>query len=374
MTLKYIFHLSDLHIRNGDNIYCRFDEYNSVFNNTIESFKLKIQNDNLQFNEYITIITGDIFHNKNNIGNYGLLLYKNFIESLTKISKVYIFAGNHDLCQGDASQPSLVFSSTFNIDNLIILNDSQSFVIDNIGFSFVSIENTLDRHNNSGRISDLPPFPIIKDNVLFKIALFHGSFACAKLYNGDEIKDDFNNPYPLEWVQDFDYVLLGDIHKRQVFYYKNKTICGYSGSLIQQNFGEDIIEHGFLFWDLFNKNIQHFNVYNNIGFINIKQDDNQNILIRKNGKYDRLLENEIIDNILFFPKHLEIKIFSNINFDKLNALLKSFNIFFNIISRTDEKFLQFNNNSLSNDFFNKEQIHNIIDNPYILLYFCFNKK
>ena len=35
--LKYIFHLSDLHIRNGDYKYSRYDEYLNVFNNTIIS-------------------------------------------------------------------------------------------------------------------------------------------------------------------------------------------------------------------------------------------------------------------------------------------------------------------------------------------------
>ena len=31
MPLTRIFHLSDLHIRNGDNIYSRYEEYRSVF-------------------------------------------------------------------------------------------------------------------------------------------------------------------------------------------------------------------------------------------------------------------------------------------------------------------------------------------------------
>ena len=374
MPLKYIFHLSDLHIRNGDKIYCRYEEYNLVFNNTIESIKLKIETDKLEFNDYITIITGDIFHNKNNIGNYGLLLYKTFIEELTKISKVYILAGNHDLCQGEISQPSLVYSSSFNIENLIILNESQSFIIDNIGFSFVSIENTLDTYKNSGRIQDLPSFPEIKGDVKYKIALFHGSFVCAKLYNGDEMKEEYN-PYPLEWVKDFDYVLLGDIHKRQLFNYKKNTICGYSGSLIQQNFGEDIIDHGYLFWDLFNKKIKEINVYNNIGYINIKEDDNENILIRKNGKYECPLEKEINDKIEYFPKQLEIKVFSKINFEKLNTLLKTYNINFTIICRSDERYLNLKNPEeteafdISKDLYNKEKLDNIIDNNYILEYF-----
>ena len=369
MSLRYIFHLSDLHITNGDRVYCRYEEYNSVFINTIQSIKLKIEQCNLEFSNFITIITGDIFHNKNNIGNYGLLLYKTFIEELTKISKVYIIAGNHDLCQSDVLQPSLVFSSSFNIDNLVILNDTQSFIIDNIGFSFVSIESTLDTLKNSGRIQDLPPFPQINGDVKYKIALFHGSFASARLYNGDEMKDEYN-PYPLEWVKDFDYVLLGDIHKRQLFTYKKTTVCGYSGSLIQQNFGEDIIEHGYLFWDLFNKQIKEVDVYNNIGYINIKQDDNENIFIRKNGKYDCLLEKEIIDKNGLFPKQLEIKVFSKINFDKLNALLKSYDISFTIISRSDEKYLHLDfSNDTNQHLDTNEHLDNIIDNNYILEYF-----
>ena len=75
MTLKYIFHLSDLHIRNGDASYCRFNEYDYVFKNTVSSIKSTIITHNLAFNDFIIIITGDIFHNKNNIGNYGIFLF-----------------------------------------------------------------------------------------------------------------------------------------------------------------------------------------------------------------------------------------------------------------------------------------------------------
>ena len=113
--------------------------------------------------------------------------------------------------------------TSFDIPNLTILNESQSFIIDDIGFSYVSIESTLDSYKNSGRIQNLPQFPKINGEVKYKIALFHGSFAFAKLYNGDEMREE-DNSYPLEWVKDFDYVSLGDIHKRQVFNYKKNTI------------------------------------------------------------------------------------------------------------------------------------------------------
>jgi len=334
MVLSHIFHLSDLHIRNGDNTYSRYEEYKEVFKETIISIKSQVKDLNLSFDDFIIVITGDIFHNKNVIGNYGLIIYRKFIQALSLIGRTYIISGNHDYDQSDRNKPSLVYSSTFAISNVFVLNKSTSFIIDDIGVSFVSIDNTLDNYRNSGRIQDLPKFPDINGNVKYKLALFHGTFALAKLYNGKSIEETLN-PYPLEWVSDFDYVLLGDIHKRQVFSYKNKTICGYAGSLIQQNFGEDIINHGYLIWDLYNKDIKKVNVYNKRGFINIKENENKDILIRINSKYERRLEDYIYSNKDIFPKHIDIKSFSNINILNLDNILKKYNINYDIIEKID---------------------------------------
>ena len=54
----------------------------------------------------------------------------------------------------------------------------------------------------------------------------------------------------LDVFKRYDFSLLGDIHKRQ-FLNEEKTIA-YSGSTIQQNFGEDS-EKGFLVWDIKDK-------------------------------------------------------------------------------------------------------------------------
>ena len=347
MVLTHIFHLSDLHIRNGDNTYSRYEEYKEVFKNTIVSIKKQIEVLELPFDDFIIVITGDIFHNKSVIGNYGLIMYRKFIQALSEVGRTYIISGNHDYDQSDINKPSLVYSTTFAIPNVFVLNTTTSFIIDDIGISFVSIDETLDNYRNSGRLQDLPPFPSISGNVRYKLALFHGSFAAAKLYNGKTVEDTFN-PYPLEWVSDFDYVLLGDIHKRQVFSYKNKTICGYAGSLIQQNFGEDIVNHGYLIWDLYNKDIKKINVYNDKGFINIRESnehsdnsdnrdnsDNKDIMIRINGKYEKRLEDYIRDNIDIIPKNLDIKRFSDINIFNLKSILEKYNIKYVITEKID---------------------------------------
>ena len=119
--IKYIFHLSDIHIRNGDEKYSRYYEYKNVFESLFISIKNNINKKNLSYNEALIIITGDIFHNKNNIGNYGLMLYKILIENLTKLALTIILEGNHDSLQNEIEQPSLV-TSTFGIDNLILAN------------------------------------------------------------------------------------------------------------------------------------------------------------------------------------------------------------------------------------------------------------
>ena len=360
--IKQLFHLSDIHIRNGDERYCRFYEYKNVFTNLFNSIKKDIKSLNLKENEYIIIITGDIFHNKNNIGNHGLMLYKILIENLTEIGLTIILEGNHDSLQHEINQPSLV-TSTININNLIILNETKSFIIDNIGFSYVNIRDTLDNLSTSGRKNILKPFPIINEKVDYKIALFHGTFANVKLYNGTEVKEEYN-PYPFEWIKDFDYALLGDIHLRQKNNYKELLWC-YSGSLIQQNYGEDIIDHGYVIWDIYNKNIKERNIYNEKGYINIIENDN-NFYIRLNGKYNNILEDYIKDNKEFFPLNLEIKLFSDIDFLKLNNILNKYNIKFNILSNKNIK--HYNDNTLiNNNIIKDENIY--VDKENMLMYF-----
>ena len=99
MVLTHIFHLSDLHIRNGDNTYSRYEEYKEVFKNTIVSIKKQIEVLELPFDNFIIVITGDIFHNKSVMGNYGLVMYRMFIQALSEVGRTYIISGNHDYDQ-----------------------------------------------------------------------------------------------------------------------------------------------------------------------------------------------------------------------------------------------------------------------------------
>ena len=356
--IKKLFHLSDIHIRNGDINYSRYEEYKNVFYNLFESINSFINNYKLKKDEYLIIITGDIFHNKNNIGNYGLMLYKILIENLTKIGLTIILEGNHDSIQHELNQPSLV-TSTIEIDNLIILNQTKSFIIDDIGFSYVNIRDTLDNYSNSGRKNILKSFPSINQPVKYKIALFHGTFANIKLYNGTNISSD-SNPYPFEWIKDFDFALLGDIHLRQKDTYKKKLLWCYSGSLIQQNFGEDIVEHGYVIWNLENKEIYDINVLNNYGKINLKEENNKIFFRKTNNFYE--LDKYIYNNIQIFPKKLDIKFLTSFNYDNFQNIMNKYNIKYNIINSN-------NNNNNNNKSYIFSNIYNEIDKENMISYF-----
>ena len=68
--------------------------------------------------------------------------------------------------------------------------------------------------------------------------------------------------------------MLGDIHSRQpmVLDKNGKVKVAYSGSLIQQNFGEEI-EKGFLLWDLDQKKCTFIEVANDWGFKTFRLDE-----------------------------------------------------------------------------------------------------
>jgi hypothetical protein len=56
---------------------------------------------------------------------------------------------------------------------------------------------------------------------------------------------------------------------RQSFIHKGITIA-YPSSLIQQNFGESVSNHGFLLWDVETKTFEECDVQNKYSYYNFK--------------------------------------------------------------------------------------------------------
>ena len=97
------------------------------------------------------------------------------------------------------------------------------------------------------------------------IGLFHGPLVGSTTDIGYEI----DHGYGLDIFDGCDAVMCGDIHKRQQLTYKGIPIVMPS-SLIQQNFGESVNNHGFLCWDMNELTFTEHNIDNDFGFYQFK--------------------------------------------------------------------------------------------------------
>jgi DNA repair exonuclease SbcCD nuclease subunit len=226
------------------------DEYKDVFKTLISDVKELIKD--FQREEVRIVIAGDLVHQKIVISNEQLLLGTWFLRELDKVAPVILIAGNHDLLENnkdrmDSITPMVKFlpDSTINY-----FTTSECFKDDNIVWCVYSIFEENSRPNIEAARAEFG------DDKTY-IGLYHAPVMNAKTDVGYEI----DHGAALEHFEGCDIVMLGDIHKRQVFNHKGIPIA-YPSSLIQQNFGENITKHGFLFWDVESKTYTEHDVEN----------------------------------------------------------------------------------------------------------------
>ena len=221
--MKFIYHISDIHIKNGS------------YNNIRFSFDKLVIDMLPHVHTSILVIAGDIFENKTYLNTDDLYIFFYIMDKLeTNNINTLIMPGNHDY-----NINSKVLKN--NIDILLkkykyikCISATKNIRIDNINFGFFSPIDKL--------------IPSI-DNSLLNVAILHEPINDAK-YDTGEVIQGFR--FSKEHFDNWDYVLLGDIHKPQFI----KHNIAYSGSFVQKNKGEGI-DHGYILWDLENKNGKH---------------------------------------------------------------------------------------------------------------------
>lgn len=321
--------------------------------------------------------------------------------------------------------------------NIHYFDKSGMYVVGDTLFGLVDIVDALEFGSASGTSTDLIEFPdptkmdFIKECGFIpqkRIALFHGSIVSSKLPSGLQIN---NTGYSLEWIcgknQDkYDLVLLGDVHLQQIHGFDDKTmdylpkyqkmieinpnlfivsnngldeqrikenqlsnykneeknkkqLWGYAGSLVQQDFGEPLLGHGFLLWSFKESKItvNTFHVKNEYGNITLSPKTifkegvssiSWYLSESKNNLHNILLEDAL--NCAWFPKtklNIRLKMRSDSEFDehlqfhisKLNDFLTRKGIKFDISTLyeydNDNKPIQTNTdlldsgNNLNND-------------------------
>lgn len=239
--IKRIIHLADLHIRytTQKNGIDRYNEYYEVFNNLINMVKTIKESS-------LIVICGDIFHFKTSQKSSSLKLWNYLLYELTSLFPVIVITGNHDY---DMESNNLDWiESSYECDNFFHLNETGIYGFNNllIGISALKDDKILkmERMDNYKHIQ-----------------LYHGTINDSKLCNNNLISSNIT----IDSFGEFDLLLLGDIHK----YQKLKSNVAYSGSLIQQNIGESIYNHGFLLWDLDTFESIHYEVHNDYCFLKV---------------------------------------------------------------------------------------------------------
>ena len=251
-------HIADTHIRN-----LKFHhEYKIVFNQMYEHLR----------NEKVDYIVhcGDIAHTKTQISPEFVDMARDFFQNLASIAPTYIILGNHDgnLKNNNRQDAITPIIKALNNPNLHLLKNSGETKIDN---KFcLNVLSVFDEDN----------WVQPSDNKAVNIALYHGSISYCRTDTGWRMD---HGEHDIEIFDNFDYAMLGDIHRRQSLN-KEGTIR-YAGSTVQQNFGESN-DKGFLIWEIDDKTnfkVKHVELANPRPFITITLDDNGQLPKVKKG-------------------------------------------------------------------------------------------
>ena len=240
-----IAHLADTHIRNLK----YHKEYRVVFDQLYQILREKEV-------DYI-VHCGDIAHTKTQISPEFVQMCSDFFKNLADIAPAYIIPGNHDgnlrnSSRLDALSPIVAALAH---KDLHLLKDSVEVNLE--GGIALNVLSVFDRENWSKP----------SDPAATNIALYHGAISNSKTDLGWIMEHGEDE---LSIFQDFDYALLGDIHKtNQILDHAGKV--RYPGSTVQQNHGETN-DKGFLLWDITGKDTftcEHISIPNPKPFVTI---------------------------------------------------------------------------------------------------------
>lgn len=269
--VKLVIHCSDIHIR----AKMRFEEYATQLSKFIErcnELASKYEKDEVRI-----VIAGDLVHQKNFVTPDLMVIASSFIRELEKIAKVYVIAGNHDLIVNNTDKKDTLTSlfETANFENAFFFDINQESHVridDNITWVIYSIYEDYLVPDVSEAKKQFP------DNTV--IGLFHGMINGVRLDNNTTANCGSNK----DMFMDCDFVMAGDIHKRQEITNQKGTKIVYPGSLIQQDFGESISEHGFAIWDLENKTVSFEDIPSDYNLLSLRI-DNENDIQEDKEKY-----------------------------------------------------------------------------------------
>ena len=218
-------HISDTHIRNLK----YHEEYRKVFKDIYDQLH-RDQPD------YI-IHTGDMAHTKTHLSPEYFQLTSEFLKNLADIAPTYMILGNHDgnlknENRQDAITPIIEALQHSNLH--LLKNSGETQLTDSVCLNVLSV---FDRDN----------WVSPSDQSMINIALYHGAIMGCQVSDGWALE---NGEDDVSVFKDFDFAMLGDIHRTQ--HLDEERRVWYAGSTVQQNFGESL-RKGYLLWNIRDK-------------------------------------------------------------------------------------------------------------------------
>lgn len=263
--VKKIIACADIHIRN----LRRQEEYKEVLSNFIEDCIFEV---GASPEEYRIVVAGDLLHNKLDISGEGYAMASWFLHRLDDIAPTIVIAGNHDINMSNLNRLdplSTIFSltkfkQTYYLDK--DLGYESDFIKDDniVWCLYSSFDNFAKPNIEHARIT----YPDCKF-----VGLYHGIVRSAKTDTGYQSDTGIEPSY----FGDIDFGILGHIHKRQMIKHEGVQLV-YCGSLIQQDFGENVSSHGYVIWDVEEEKFIEKDVKNpNYGFYTLTIDNEDDI-------------------------------------------------------------------------------------------------
>ena len=246
MIINKIYHLADLHIRNLQ----RHKEYRLVF----KKFLKQVKEDKIE--DSIIYLAGDIAHAKTEMSPELVQEISWFLTECAKLRETVLITGNHDCNLNNSHRLDVLTPIIDNLknDRIHYLRDTGVYNLHNLTLVPYSI------------MDDKENWPEGKDvDGENKIVLFHGPVNKAQTDIGYTVS---SNSFKVDMFDGYDMALLGDIHKRQTFGEGYEWVA-YAGSMIQQNHGELLENHGYLLWDVPTRTFTEHHLHNDYGFLTV---------------------------------------------------------------------------------------------------------
>ncbi len=242
--LKRIYHIADIHIRNLK----RHTEYREVFDRLFNDIKVRGTEDSLIY------LAGDLAHAKLEMSPELLNEINYFLKKCCELCPTILIAGNHDCNLNNVGRLDVLspIVEALDLPNLTYLRDTQTYTYGGVRFDTFSIFD--DKENWKFE-------PLTSDTI--NIALFHGPILDATTDVGYHIS---SRHFTTEMFDGYQLALLGDIHKRQTMISPKGCKVVYPGSLIQQNHGEKLTEHGYAIWNMEDLSVEYVDVPNDYGY------------------------------------------------------------------------------------------------------------